>query len=132
MGEANFYYFTCLKYKYLIYDRTLKKKRKNVVSGARKVSAHSSCDEHEHYCWCLQEEGRLIFKQNPLSREKNSCLFTYVREELLRKFAPARCLRKKKETFVIFRLLLFSSCAYLYTILFSAFVSIILCKPRFI
>merc|ERR1712168_374506 len=39
----------------------------------------------------------VIFKQNPLSREKNSCLFTYVCEELLRKFAPARCLRKKKK-----------------------------------
>merc|ERR1711951_6577 len=28
MGEANFYYFTCLKYKYLIYDRTIKKSGK--------------------------------------------------------------------------------------------------------
>merc|ERR1712142_317057 len=59
---------------------------------------------------------------------RKNCLFTYVCEELLRKFAPAR-LRKKE--FVNFRLLFFS-CAYLYTILFSAFASIILCKPRFI
>merc|ERR1711936_1479364 len=31
MGEANFYYFTCLIYKYLIYDRTLKSGKMSLV-----------------------------------------------------------------------------------------------------
>merc|ERR1712142_1370379 len=26
------------------------------------------------HCWCLQEEGRLIFKLNPLFSEKNVCI----------------------------------------------------------
>merc|ERR1712219_26317 len=60
----------------------------------KKIRAHRGL----RHCWCLQEEGRLIFNRNPLFPREEMSMYAK------KCCACSRALRK--ETFVIFRLFL--------------------------